>query len=208
MNDKIFKITLAVLIGVSLGFVLLKGGGDGVQAEPTNHVYGATDAKVTLVEYGDFQCPACLRYYPALKQVKEKYKDQITFQFRNFPLTQIHLSAMTAHRAAEAASNQGKFWEMHDLLYERQQVWSQSVSPSSIIEAYAEELGLDLVQYNVDVSGEEEFAAISADIDEGQALGAAGTPTFVLNGEVIESPDPTLEAFSLLIDQALREANS
>ena len=205
MNDKIFKIVMGVLIVGAFGMMLLKGGGDSVNAQPTDHTYGKSDSPVRLVEYGDFQCPACFRYYPVLKEVKEKYKDQIAFQFRNFPLTSIHQNAMAAHRAAEAAANQGKFWEMHDLLYERQQSWSQSNSPAATIERYAEELGLDLEQFNADVAIAETLGVINADMDEGQSLGATGTPTFVLNGEKIVTPDPTLEAFSILIDQKLAE---
>ena len=79
-------------------------------------IVGESKSGVTLIEYGDFQCPACQQYYPIFKQIKEKYKDQITVQFRHFPIVSAHQNAMVAHRAAEAASNQGKFWEMHDLL--------------------------------------------------------------------------------------------
>lgn len=206
MNNKTFMIILGVLAVIAIAFVFISTGEDsGVNAEATNHTYGNTEATVTLVEYGDFQCPACFQYYPALKQVKEKYKDVMTFQFRNFPLVQIHPNAMAAHRAAEAAGNQGKFWEMHDLLYERQQSWSQSVSPSVAIEAYAQELGLDLVQFNADATSEAVSLSIGADIEAGQGLGAAGTPTFILNGEKIETPAPTVEAFSELIDAKLVE---
>lgn len=207
MNDKIFKIILGVLALVAIGAIFIgSSGGEQANTEATSHLYGNTDASVTLVEYGDFQCPACFQYYPILKQVKEKYKDVMTFQFRNFPLVQIHQNAMSAHRGAEAAANQGKFWEMHDLLYERQQSWSQALSPTAVVESYAEELGLNIDQFKADLASEEVSLRISADIDVGQSLGATGTPTFVLNGEKIETPAPTVEAFSELIESKLLEA--
>ncbi len=205
MGDHVFKITISVLVIGILGAAMLFGGGDSEdQSHLSNHTAGNANSKIELVEYADFQCAACLRYYPVINQVKEKYKDKINFRFKHFPLTQIHPNTMAAHRAAEAASNQGKFWEMHDLLYENQKIWEQSNSPISIFESYAEELSLDLNQFRVDRDSAGILSIINADSSEGKKAGATGTPTFAINGKIIDSPEPTLEAFSRLIDPLLK----
>lgn len=173
----------------------------------TNHTQGS--GSVNLTEYGDFECPGCGRFYPVLKQVKEKYGDKITFQFRNFPLISIHPNAMIAHRAAEAADKQGKFWEMHDLLFENQQSWvaqagvSQS-SASSIIEGFARQLGLNMDQFNADRASSAINDIIQADIRAGQELRVDSTPTFFLDGTKLDDTRDTLEYFSEKIDAALK----
>jgi protein-disulfide isomerase len=149
--------------------------------QATNHTQGAGSKGVTLIEYGDFQCPACGFHYPMLKQVKAKYGDQIKFQFRHFPLQQLHPNAMAAHRAAEAAHLQGKFWEMHDILYERQNSWTRSTTASKVFESYAEELGLDLVKFRQDAASELVSGTINA-----------------------ENPND-VEAYFKLIDEAIAE---
>jgi protein-disulfide isomerase len=173
----------------------------------TSHTQGT--GPVTLVEYGDFECPGCGRFYPVLQQVKQKYGDKITFQFRNFPLTQIHPNAMIAHRAAEAADKQGKFWELHDLLYENQSAWvaqagiSQS-SASSIIEGFARQIGLNIEQFNTDRASSTVNDSIQADIRAGQGLRVDSTPTFFLDGTKMGDARDTLEYFSEKIDAALK----
>ncbi len=177
-------------------------GNSSVQA--SNHVQGKGTTGVVLVEYGDFQCPACGAYYPIVKQVKQKFGDQITFQFRNFPLIQIHQNAMAAHRAAEAANKQNKFFEMHDMLYERQKSWEQVTNPMPIFESYAQELGLNVGQFKSDVSSSAINDIIQADIREGQALKATSTPTFVLNGKKLDTNPRDFESFSKLIEDAIK----
>lgn len=199
----IVAIVVAALVGV---FVFASGGNNsqngGSSAQASSHTQGAGNKGVTLVEYGDFQCPACRQFYPLLKQVKEEYGDDITFQFRNFPLTQIHPNAMAAHRAAEAAGKQGKFFEMHDLMYENQDSWSPLPDPTSIFEGFAKQLNLDIAVFNSDVASEEVAATINADIKAGQEAGANSTPTFVINGQKIENPK-SLDEFKRLIDEAI-----
>jgi protein-disulfide isomerase len=173
--------------------------------QATNHTQGAGSKGVTLIEYGDFQCPACGFHYPMLKQVKAKYGDQIKFQFRHFPLQQLHPNAMAAHRAAEAAHLQGKFWEMHDILYERQNSWTRSTTASKVFESYAEELGLDLVKFRQDAASELVSGTINADIKEGQAIKATSTPTLVLNGKKQAENPNDVEAYFKLIDEAIAE---
>lgn len=172
----------------------------------TNHTQGT--GSVTLVEYGDFECPGCARFHLVLKEVKQKYGDKITFQFRNFPLTQIHQNAMAAHRAAEAANKQGKFFEMHDLLFEGRNSWiAQSgittAQAITVFEGYAQQLGLDVEQYKQDVSSGEINDLVQADIKAGQDLRVTSTPTFILDGTKLEDARDTIEYFTEKIDAAL-----
>lgn len=210
--SKRFLIILAVLVLGFLGFIFFNGNSDEpgqngeTSAQASQHTQGAGNKKVTLVEYGDFQCPSCAAYYPVLKQVKEKYGDDITFQFRHFPLTQIHQNAMAAHRAAEAASKQGKFWEMHDLLYERLNLWAQSNNAAQQMEDYATELGINIDQFKTDYQSSTVNGVINADIAAGNELGVTGTPSFFINGQKIDNPDQSLEAFSKVIDEAITKA--
>lgn len=173
-------------------------------AQPTNHVRDQGSSGVVLVEYGDFQCPACGAYYPLIKQLEASYGAQVTFQFRNFPLTQIHPNAFAAHRAAEAAGRQGKFFEMHDKLYENQKSWSSASSPMIFFEDYATQLGLNLDQFRKDAASSEVNAVINADIKAGQALGANSTPTFVLDGKKLDQNPPDYNSFARLLDDAIK----
>ncbi len=175
-------------------------------ASATNHTQG--NGAVTLIEYGDFECPYCGTFYPVLKQVKEKYGDKITFQFRHFPIISAHPNAMIAHRAAEAAGKQGKFFEMHDLLYENQMRWSAQAGTSqtaatSIVESYAEQLGLNIEQFKTDAASSAINDLIQADVKAGQELRVTGTPTFFIGDKKIDSPRDNLEFFSEQIDAAL-----
>jgi len=212
MNNR-FLLIMVACVAVFLGVLYFNRDGENstsVEAEPSNHIYGVgTDASetdpenaVTLIEYGDFQCPACQSYYPLLKQLKENYKDQLTFQFRHYPLVAIHPNAMAAHKSAEAAGMQGKFWEMHDLIYEQQEAWKDSSNPAATFSGYAEQLDLDMEQYDADVASAEVNAIIQADIRSGKELNVQGTPAFVLEGELIESP-ASIEAFEQLIQDAI-----
>lgn len=208
-----FLIILGVLILGFIGFLVYQnndgggssGGSEDVQA--SQHTQGAGTANVTLVEYGDFQCPSCAQFYPIVNEVKKEYGDKITFQFRHFPLTQIHQNAMVAHRAAEAAAKQNKFWDMHDILYERQNLWGQSQNAAGIMEDYATELGMNVEQFKNDFQSAEVNAIINADLQAGQALKVSGTPTFVINGEVVDLPTPSLDAFKQVIDEAIANSN-
>jgi len=197
---------MAVLIG---GFAFTKqknnpGTGSSTSVQPTNHVKGSGSSDIVLAEYGDFQCPACGQYYPLVKQVYEKYKDQVKIQFRHFPLVQIHKNAFVSSRAAEAASNQDKFWEMHDLLYENQQTWSEANNPNTIFDGYAKQLGLDVTRFQQDMASQATNDKINADIAEGKNLGANSTPTFVINGKKLEENPNNFEAFVQLIDDAIK----
>lgn len=210
--SKRFLIILAVIAVVFVGFLWFSNSKEAEapnSGQATNHTIGAGNKKVTLIEYGDFECPACGAYYPIIEQVKQKYGDDITFQYRHFPLVQIHKNAMVAHRAAEAAGRQGKFWEMYNLLYSQQQAWTASSSAARIMEDYALQLALNIDQFKKDFASESVNDAINADLKAGQALGANSTPTFVLNGKKLDPlPDRSVEAFTKVIDEAIAAANS
>lgn len=204
MNRR-FLIIMAVAIAAFAALIVVnKKDADAPNSggQITNHVFNKGSSGVTVIEYGDFQCPACFSYYPIFKQLKEEYKDTVTFQFRNFPIISAHPNAMAAHRAAEAASNQGKFWEMHDLLYERQKSWEKSNNAAEIFSGYATELGLNMEQYTTDVNSSATNANIQADFKAGEEIGVTGTPGFVIDGKLIENPN-SVEAFKKLIDEAI-----
>jgi protein-disulfide isomerase len=153
-----------------------------------DHVFGKSDSKVVLVEYGDYQCPGCGGAYPTIKQVTEKYKGQVAFVFRNFPLVSLHPNARAAAAAAEAAGLQGKYWEMHDMLYENQSSW-QNLSSSERIDffaGYAKDLGLNEATFKTDLSSDKVNQKISYDQAIGKKAGVNATPTFYLNGKAVE----------------------
>lgn len=209
MNKQFFAIIMVVIIGL-VGLFALTGGnknsdtpGGDTPAQASNHVEGAENSKVTLIEYGDFQCPACKSYYPLIKELKSTYGDRVAFQFRHYPLVQIHPNAFVSSRAAEAAGKQGKFFEMHDLLYENQELWSQSPNPSSTFESYAQQLGLNVEQFKTDMNSAAVADVINADVKAGQTAGANSTPTFVLNGKKIDKNPQTLDEFKKLLDDEL-----
>ena len=156
-----------------------------------DHVFGNKDAKVVLVEYGDFQCPSCGGAYAQVKAATEQYKDKVAFVFRNFPLTTIHPNARAAAAVAEAAGLQGKYWEMHDQLYEAQTDW-QDLSPekrTDVFTGYATSLGLDKEKFLTDLASKAVNSKISFDQALGNKVNVDSTPTFYLNGEKLSSTD-------------------
>jgi protein-disulfide isomerase len=167
----------------------------------TQHVEGKGTTGVTLVEYGDFQCPYCEQYSSTVQQVQAKYGDQIKFQFRNYPLTSLHPNAFAAARAAEAAGLQNKYWEMHDALYQpaNWQVWTGASDAVPYFNQYAQQLGLNVDQFKKDYLSSKVNDLINSDMAEGNKLGITGTPTFFLDGKKIEVGN-TVDGFTKLID--------
>ena len=213
--SKNFIITLAVVILGLFGIYFLTSKNDTNKSSPasstarlSNNVLGENKKNVVLVEYGDYQCPACAAYYPIIKQLFETYKSDIQFQFRNFPLQQIHQNARAAARAAEAAGKQNKFWEMHDLLYEQQSSWEQSSSANLIFEQYAKQLGLNVDTFKTDFASNEINEIINADFNEVTRLGVESTPTFFLQGKKLDNPPRDLEGWKKLIDEQIKASNS
>jgi protein-disulfide isomerase len=173
----------------------------------TQHIEGQGKSGVTLVEYGDYQCPFCGQYYPTVKQVQTQFNNQIYFQFRNFPLVNLHQNAFAAARAAEAAAMQNKFWEMHDALYESQTQWSKLSDAVPYFNQLAQQLGLDITKFKADYASGKVNNLINADVAEGTKLNIQGTPTFFLDGKVLNSNDlvdsssqPSASAFAKLIN--------
>jgi protein-disulfide isomerase len=178
-------------------------------ASPSNHVEGSASSGVKLVEYGDYECPFCGQYYPLVKQVAEQYKDKIQFQFSNLPLTQIHKNAFASSRAAEAAGLQGKFWEMHDALYENQDPngasgWVASSDPlDQYFVGFAKQIGLNIPQFKSDFASSKVNSLINADVAAFKKTGAdEATPAFFLDGKQIQPR--TIADFQKAIDAELK----
>lgn len=144
-------------------------------------------AKAVLIEYSDFQCPSCALSHPIVKQVQAEFKDKLAFVYRYFPLSMIHKNAMPSSIAAEAAGKQGKFWEMHDMLFEKQRDWSEEIDTKNTFIGYAKTLGLDVNKFTTDLDSPEIKNKIEASFKEGSAIGVAGTPTFYLNGKKMQA---------------------
>ncbi len=141
-----------------------------------------SDVVVTLEEFGDYQCPPCGALHPVLKNLKKEYGPNLNFIFRNFPLPSVHKNAMVAAQAAEAARVQNKFWEMHDMLYENQDLWKDDINPRTIFVKFASDLGLDTAKFSRDMNDQQIQMRIQADQDAATQLGVIGTPTVLING--------------------------
>lgn len=176
--------------------------------KPTNHIEGGSPLGITLVEYGDYQCPVCGSFYATVKQVAATYSSQIVFQFRNLPLTEIHQNAFAGARAAEAAGLQNHYWQMHDLLYENQSAWTRSANPQSFFDTYARSLGLNVSQFDQDYASDAVNNAINADLATFAKTGdEMATPTFFLDGTKLNNAQlidangqPGIGAFSQVIN--------
>lgn len=166
-----------------------------------SQIKGNPDSEVKLVEYSDFQCPACAQFYPVVKELLDKYGDQISFEYRHFPLIQNHPFAEPAARAAVAAGIQGKFYEYHDILFERQSQWSTALNPNRMFSEYATELGLDVNQFEKQMRSSDIRDKVKNDLQDGFAAGVTGTPSFYLNGEKLQLT--TLGDLMLFTEQAL-----
>lgn len=149
--------------------------------DKNDHIQGNSHAPLTLVEYGDYQCPHCGHAYPIIKQVQRKLGDRLRFVYRNFPLSEAHPDAFKAAVAAEAASLQKKFWEMHDVIFENQDAlsWTDLFS-------YAQSIGLDMQLFKEDAQKQEIAGRVEADFESGIRSGVNGTPSFFINGKKYE----------------------
>lgn len=168
----------------------------------SDRVKGSREARVALIEYSDFQCPACKAYYPVLKQLIDEFGDKVTFVYRNFPLRQIHQNAQLASQAAEAAGKQDKFWEMHDLIFENQEEWSKSANPKEIFAEYADGLNLDVERFKTDLDSQEVKDKVDNDYRTGTELNINGTPAFFLNNDKLPNPQG-FEDFKNIIQKAI-----
>lgn len=210
--NKRFVIILAVLVVGFIGLLIFNRRGTETtnnnqgEAQPSNHTIGEGTTGVTLTEWGDLQCPACAQYHPIVKMVLAEYGDEITFQFRHFPLQAIHQNALIAARAAEAAGFQGKFFEMHDLMYQQQTTWAQSPNPMQTFEDFANQLDLDIDKFLEDTRSDQVNRIVQADLAEANQKDFSSTPTFEISGEKIENPRD-VEGFKKLIDEAIKNSS-
>lgn len=211
---KFWGIAIGAIVLTYLGIYTLVTSGNGntggnidlPETLQQEWVKGDPNAKVVLVEYSDFQCPACAYYHGMLKSVIPEFSNHIAFIYRHFPLSQ-HDNALITAYAAEAAGIQGKFYEMHDLIFAGQGEWSNmsnSQAEAKMIE-YAEQLSLDVDKFKSDISSKEVEAAVKQDLQSANEAGVNSTPSFYLNGQKITNPSNN-EAFREIIRNAVKEA--
>lgn len=159
----------------------------------SDHIQGPMDAPVTLIEYGDFECPYCGAAYPVVRHIQQALGDQLRFVFRNFPITESHPHAEQAAEAAEAAGAQGKYWEMFDMLFENQ----HALDLNSLVDD-AQELGLDMDRFRQDLDEHTYLERVESDVLTGARSGVNGTPTFFINKERYDGPAEFDEILSAL----------
>jgi len=214
---KSLLIWIAVFVGLCLivwGVIFLSNNSDNnvtinsSSISEQDHIYGSAEAEVVIIEYSDFQCPACRSYYSIIKQLEENYSDQLAVVYRNYPLSSLHPNAVPAAEAAEAASLQGKFWEMYDKLFANQVDWSNLTSSKleDVFVDYAEEIGLDTNKFKIDLDSNTVRDKVQADTQLARAAGLNSTPTFFINGQKINNPRG-LEEFEFIINKMLDATN-
>lgn len=204
MAKKILLWTIILVGFLGILFVLLNIFNKQPASAPVSqNVKGEATASATLVEYSDFQCPACAVYYPVIKQINKDFKGKIRFVYRYFPLRTTHKNAEISSIAAEAAGRQNKFWEMHDLLFENQNEWSNLADPREKFTEYAKFIGLDMDKFQNDLNSKEIKNRVEADYQNGLSLGVNATPTFFLNDQKIANPR-TYEEFRIKIEEVLK----
>jgi protein-disulfide isomerase len=159
-------------------------------------VRGSKNAKITIVEWADFQCPFCVRVNPTLEKINNEYGDKVRVVFKHLPLS-MHTKARAAHEASEAAHRQGKFWEMHDRIFAK----PKDLSPETYLR-YAGEIGLDIDKYKSDISSTSVRKVVDEDLAMARKLGVSGTPSFFINGRFLSGAQP-YQSFARLIDEEL-----
>jgi protein-disulfide isomerase len=167
-----------------------------------DHCRGPADAPVTLVEYGDFECPYCGAAYPILKKLEHLAGDMVRVVFRNFPLTSLHAHAQQAAEAAESAGEQGKYWEMHDLIFERQHFLARAD-----LEAYAGRTGVEMDRFREDLDTRRWASKVRDHFRSGVVSGVNGTPTFFVNGVRHDGGYQLEELMRVVTDEAVRAAD-
>ncbi|MCL4386765.1 DsbA family protein [Patescibacteria group bacterium] len=172
-----------------------------IKLTANEHIKGDKNAKVIIVEFSDFQCPACKFYTPQADQILKDYNGKIKLVYKEFPLPG-HPNAMLAAQAAEAAALQGKFWEMHDLLFQNQDTWGAQQDPKATFISYAEKLGLDTQKFTEDMGSKAVADKIKTDQDEGNRVNLQWTPTFYVNNRLMTNSGK-YEDFKKIVEQAL-----
>ncbi len=168
------------------------------------YLAASTSAEVTLVEFGDYECPACVYYHPMIKQLLSEFSGKLNFTFRNYPLD-YHTNALVSAYAVEAAGLQDKYWQMHDKVYESTDEWVDIVDARSIFVGYAESLGLDVEKFKIDIDSEVVKQIVQRDTNDGNLVKLNATPTFYLNGIKIERLSGSYEDLRNLINTELNK---
>lgn len=199
--------TLVLLLGISLFFV--KAGGSAGPIDSQKLVLGATNsqgpeaAPVTIVEFSDFECPACRAAHPLVESLVSQYGDKIHLIYRNFPLTSIHRNAMPTAMAAQAAGVQGKFWEYATILFDQQDSWSQVRNPADLFVTYAQQAEVsDIDKFRQDLEKQTYRDQVLKDLQLGNEIGITATPTFVVNGEKVST-----DGLKLAVEKILSKPN-
>lgn len=197
----------SLLLIVGLAYLGSRSSNSNVTGVPapvseSDWIKGNKDAKVAIIEYSDFQCPACGKVYPMAKRAVDDFSDKIKFVYRHFPLIQVHQNAELAAQAAEAAGLQGKFWEMHNMLFEKQSNWGESGEAKKFFTQYAGELGIDKIKFENDLASDNVKQKIQKSRSEAARLNLGGTPSIFINGKIIDNPG-SYDDFKKLINDAL-----
>ncbi len=202
-TNTLYIIVAVIALALALMFssqYLGQNGGSGSIAplSEADHIEGNKDAQTVLIEYGDYQCPACAAYHPGVKQVVAELGQNIAFSFRHYPLPQ-HMNAPLAAYAAEAAGVQGKYWEMHNMLYEKQTLWAEQSNARDHFIAFAKELKLDVQKFQNDLDSQPVKDKVQKDLLEGRKIGINETPTFYINGVKVNSKPQSVADFKALL---------
>lgn len=205
-------IALVAVVAVGVGFYLYRTNLEPVAnltkeqaaaaARDAVHVRGYGKAPVTIEEFGDFECPPCGRLSEPLDKIAQSYPKKVKLVFREFPLS-VHPHATAAAYAAEAAGLQGRFWEMHDLLYREQETWSKAPAPEGLFTGYAKMIGLNGTKFRADMTGEVVKARVAADVKRGKEVKVDVTPTVFVNGTAIHGPALSLRGLRADVEAAL-----
>ncbi|HKZ81228.1 MAG TPA: thioredoxin domain-containing protein [Pyrinomonadaceae bacterium] len=203
------RVALAIIGGALIGTIVMaacdlrsrqktsadvfSSANESVAPETSSLSADQRSSAVTLEEFGDYQCPPCGALHPELKRIKQEYGQRVRFMFRNLPLTKIHANALAAAQAAEAARLQGRFWEMHDRLFESQTGWTTDNDPRPVFLKYAHDIGLDLDRFAQDLDGPQVQERLVADQRLAESLGLDSTPTIIIDGRQLRPEATTPE---------------
>src|SRR3989339_2150325 len=199
-NLKFWKIAfsvISIILVILIAFKIITN--DPLAINASDHMHGNENAKITIIEYSDFECPYCAIYSSFLNQLHEEFPNDILIIYRQFPLQSIHINAYNASKASEAAGRQEKFWEMHDLLFKNQEIWSKMTYPENAFKSYAQELQLDIDKFLADFESKEVENKVNKDLKSAFALKLNATPTLFLNGEKIKNPG-SYEGLKLMVN--------
>ncbi len=176
----------------------------GIQAvTAADHKLGSDSAKVKIIEYADFQCPACANAAPNLTQLVKDYPNQVQVIYRPFPLESIHPTAAISAQAAEAAGKQGKYWEMHDLLFQNQTVWENQPTARDMFASYAQQIGLNVDQFRKDMDSQEIQNLVASEYQQDLNMRLDHTPTMFIDGKEITTPS-NYQGYKSLVESFLK----